>query len=300
LPHGLLTEVSMKTAKSHGIYAMTLIAVCLFPLLTPFFIFGQALPAFGSTFLAFSASGSDATAIAPVVNAFRNVLGANNGNALGSQSVGRREISWDGGGDAANATRFVSPMITFNSANTTRGVVFTTVSGFEISGQPTPKFGEIDISYPGIFTTFSPPGLFTPLGSTITDVHFFIPGTTTPALVNAFGAVFADVDLPQSASLEYFDAAGTSLGRALVPPASNGLSFVGLVFEDRRVRRVRLTSGNTTLAATITDGAQVDVVVMDDFIYGEPSIYRTPPPPDPSEPSPNPPGENPCFGCWDY
>jgi hypothetical protein len=188
-------------------------------------------------------------------------------------------------------------MTTFNTAPTTRGVVFTTVTGFEISGQPTPEFGEINISYPGIFTTFSAPRLFTPLGSTITDVHFYVPGTATPTFVNAFGAVFTDVDLPQSTSIEYFDAAGNSLGRAFVPPANNGLSFVGFVFQNKRIRRVRITSGNTTLYTTITDGGSVDLVAMDEFIYGEPSFDT--PPPERIDTPPIDPGD-PCFGCWDY
>src|SRR5262245_40042333 len=182
-------------------------------------------------------------------------------------------------------------MKTFNTAPTTRGAVFATVSGFKISGQPMPKFGEINISYPGIFTTFSAPRLFTPLGSTITDVQFFVPGADTPAVVNAFGAVFTDVDLPESTSIEYFDFAGHSLGRVFVPPANNGLSFVGLVFRDKRVGRVRITSGNTSLGATATDGAPVDIVAMDDFIYGEP-LVATPLPnpfnPPAIQPPPNP------------
>jgi len=255
-------------------------------------MFGQAFPPFGPIFVAYSASGSDATAIAPVVDAFRNVLGSNNGNALNSQPNGRREINWDGGGDAANFTFFPARMVTFNTPPTTRGAVFTTITGFEISGQPTPRFGEINISYPGIFTTFSAPRLFTPLGSTITDVHFFVPGTMTPAVVNAFGAVLTDVDLPQSTSIEYFDAAGLSLGRAFVPPANNGLSFVGFVFQDKRVGHVRITSGNASLGATTTDGGSVDLVVMDDFIYGEPSV-DTAPPSNPFNPPANQPPPNP-------
>jgi hypothetical protein len=303
----------MNAARSRMSYAIPLIAVCLLPLLTPYSTFGQ-FPTLEPKFVAYSASGSDATAIAPVVDAFRNVLGTNNGNASGSQPSGRREINWDGGGDGANFALFPTPMKTFNDPPTTRGAVFATVSGFEISGQPMPRFGEINSTYPGIFTTFSPPRLFTPLGSTITDVHFYVPGETTPAVVNAFGAVFTDVDLPQSTSIEYFDAAGSSLGRAFVPPANNGLSFVGFVFQDKRIGRVRITSGNASLGATTTDGGLVDVVAMDDFIYSEPSVPTTPPPPNPFnppaiQPPPNPfnppttqpqPGVNPCFGCWDY
>jgi len=123
-------------------------------------------------------------------------------------------------------------------------------------------------------------------------VHFFVPGTTTPAVVNAFGAVFTDVDLPESSSIEYFDAAGNSLGRAFVPPANNGLSFVGFVFQDKRIGRVRITSGNTSLGATATDGPPADVVAMDDFIYGEPSV-QTPPPSNPFNPPANQPPPNP-------
>src|SRR5262245_42653555 len=173
----------MRAARSIVSYAIPLIAVCMLTLTVPRQMFGQAFPQIQPIFVAYSVSGSDATALAPVVDAFRNVLGTNNGNALNSQPGGRREINWDGGGDAANFAFFSARMETFNTLPTTRGAVFTTISGFEISGQPTPRFGEINISYPGIFTTFSAPRLFTPLGSTITDVHFFVAGTTTPAVV---------------------------------------------------------------------------------------------------------------------
>jgi len=256
---------------------------CLMALVMPRSTFGQ------SAFVAYSAAGSDAASIAPVVDAFRTALGPDNGNALGSQPSGRREISWDEGGYAANATTFTSPMTAYNTAPLTRGLIFNTpVTGFEISGQPAPKFGDINISYPGTFTTFSPPRLFTPLGSTITDVLFFVPGTNTPATSNAFGAIFTDVDFPQGAYIEYFDIRGNSLGRAYVPPANNGLSFVGFVFDDKRIGRVRIASGNTPVSPTATDGAPVDVVVMDDFIYGEPVAppASSPPPPPPS-PAPN-------------
>ena len=63
----------------------------LLALLTPCPMFGQ------SPFVAYSAAGPDGTSIAAVVNAFRGVLGTNNGNALGPQPGGRRDINWDGG-----------------------------------------------------------------------------------------------------------------------------------------------------------------------------------------------------------
>ena len=52
----------------------------------------------------------------------------------------------------------------------------------------------------------------------------------------------------------------------------NGLSFVGISFNaGERVARVVIESGNAALSATNNDGVDgVDVVAMDDFIYGEP------------------------------
>jgi hypothetical protein len=122
----------------------------------------------------------------------------------------------------------------------------------------------------GTFLTFSPLRLFSSVGSNVTDVHFFRPGTDIPATVNAFGAVFADVDLPESTSVETFGPEGESLGKLFVPPANNGLSFVGLAFTDERIALVRITSGNTAPGPNESD--VVDVVVMDDFIYGEPLV----------------------------
>jgi hypothetical protein len=115
--------------------------------------------------------------------------------------------------------------------------------------------------------------LFSPIGSNITDLDFFVPGGgNIPATTTGFGAVFTDVDLPTSTSLEFFDAQGMSLGLFFAPPSNNGLSFVGVVFNaGERVSRVRITSGNVAAGATANDDVTSDVVVMDDFIYGEPA-----------------------------
>jgi hypothetical protein len=208
-----------------------------------------------------------------VVDAFRADLGnPNNGTAAGSQPSGRREITWDGGGAAANATTFGVPMTNF--AN--RGNVYTTAgSGFEISGQPTPEFGDINPTYPAAFVPFSSPRLFAPLGSTITDVLFTRPGSTSfPALTNGFGVVFTDVDSTDTTSLEFFDFFGTSLGTFSPGEMNNGLSFVGVLFTEAVVNRVRITSGNTPLGPN--ESGDVDVVAMDDFIFGEPQAVPEP------------------------
>lgn len=221
-------------------------------------------------------AGADAASIQATVNTFRSDVGdPNNGNTPGSFPSGRREVNWDGGGAAAPSTLFPSVMTTFNSGVTTRGAVFTTPgTGFSISGQPSPRFGDINPTYADSFKAFSEPRIFAPLGSNLLDVLFFVPGTNVSALVNGFGAVFTDVDLANTTSLEFFDGSDVSLDRYYAPTWDNGLSFVGVSFGDAIVSRVRITSGNTALGPN--DGNGIDVVAMDDFLYGEPQAIPEP------------------------
>jgi hypothetical protein len=52
------------------------------------------------------------------------------------------------------------------------------------------------------------------------------------------------------------------------------LSFLGVDFGSLEVSRVRITNGNAALGPVQT--SSVDLVVMDDFIYGEPSLVPGP------------------------
>ena len=237
-------------------------------------ILGVPMSALASS-ITFSAAGDLPSSIQTTVDAFRTALGGvNNGNSTTIFPTGRREVNWDGGGAAAPATVFPNPMNTFNSGATTRGLVSTTAgTGFEISGQPSPEFGDINPTYPDIFQTFSAPRLFAPLGSNVQDALFFLPGTNTPALVFGFGAVFTDVDLANTSSLEFFGPSNASLGTFFVPTFNNGLSFLGVTFTDP-IARVRITTGNTALGPN--DGGAVDVVALDDFIYSEPQPVPEP------------------------
>jgi len=223
--------------------------------------------------ITFSASGTSPAGIQTTVDAYRTDLGALNPNVAGSFGSGRREINWDGVPDAFSAPNLF-PANFFN-VNSPRGVVFTTAgTGFQVSatvasGTPV-EFGNINATYPGLLQTFSPQRLFTALGSNVLDVNFFVPGTTTPALTRGFGSVFTDVDLASTTSLQFFDASNTSLGTFFVPAgtvASESLSFLGVDFGSNIVSRVRITSGNAALGPN--EGA-LDLVVMDDFLFGEP------------------------------
>jgi hypothetical protein len=235
------------------------------------------------------ASGATPADIQATVNAFRAHLGHNNGIG-GTFTGGRREINWDGVPDQFAAPNLM-PANFFNS-NSPRGVVFFTPgTGFQVSANSinptsTPvRFGNIRANFPNIFSTFSPQRLFTALDSNITEALFFIPGTTESATVRGFGVVFTDVNNDSSTTIEYFDVNGNLLLSRDVLPGPNvrgSLSFLGVTFDSPEVFLVRITSGNTILRTPVAvagnDSATADftqdVVVMDDFIYGEPRVLR--------------------------
>jgi hypothetical protein len=239
--------------------------------------------------IVFQAAGPDAESIQSAVDAFRAALGEpHNANAPGPLEVGRREINWDGGGADDTTTAPVTP---FNVFLNIRGGQFTTpgegLSQAPPEGGPQGGLAELfdNPTYGDIFTPFSPLRLFTPVGSNITEGVFFIPGSNgeIPATVRGFGAVFTDVDQQPDGSgsdnqartqIEYFDADDKRLFRGVVPasPGDGSLSFFGLVFEDARIARVRITTGN--VAPGPDDDAKRDVVMMDDFLYGEPQARR--------------------------
>jgi hypothetical protein len=102
-------------------------------------------------------------------------------------------------------------------------------------------------------------------------VSFFIPGSgdSQPATVSGFGAVFSDVDLLRSTSIEFFDINNKSIFSEYVLPATNnGLSFLGAIANSgEQIFRVRITSGNTPIGSPTEDKAKgIDLVAMDDFI----------------------------------
>jgi hypothetical protein len=107
------------------------------------------------------------------------------------------------------------------------------------------------------------------VGSNVTNINFFAAGTTRPATVTGFGAVFSDVDSATATTIEFFGLGDAWLGSYAVPAANNGLSFLGVSFSSERIARVRITTGSWALGPD-DGGAANDAVVMDDFIYSEP------------------------------
>jgi hypothetical protein len=206
----------------------------------------------------FQAAGPDLASIQNTVDQYRAALalgGDNNGNTPGPLTNGRREINWDGGGSTANT----------------------------VSGTP---FNGFLINRETIFQPFSLQRLFSAIDSNVTETKFFVPGPgadTKPATTSGFGAIFTDVDLPDgsgpghkngnrkaSTLIEYFGTDGGLLFSSFVPasPGDKSVSFLGIVFSDARITRVRITSGDA--APGPNDDGTHDIVMMDDFLYGEP------------------------------
>lgn len=237
----------------------------------------------------FQAAGPNIASIQSAIADFRLALGdPNNLNATTELTVGRREINWDGAVPTDVTTPPVNP---FNTFLNTRGAQFTT-PGIGLSQAPPsggPQGGLVTLfgnaSYATEFRAFSPQRLFTPVGSNITDTAFFVAGSngTVRAAVTGFGAIFTDVDQPDgsgpgtkrgnrhsSTLLQFFDANGQLLFSSFAPasPGHGGFSFLGIKFNDPRIASVRIIAGN--VAPGPNDDPVNDVVMMDDFIYGEP------------------------------
>jgi hypothetical protein len=219
----------------------------------------------------YSAQG-DSTTVAATLDAFRTALGGalNAPNSPPAPS-GRREINWDGVPPAlTNVDNFP---LTFFNVNSKRGVVYVTPgTGIRVDST---LFASANAGLADQFKPFSGKKLFMAVGSNQVSVDFQLAGTTTGGLVNGFGVVFSDVDHAGSARVEFYDASGTRIA-SLSAPAHNGaheFSFVGAVFASSVVAEVRITSGQAALDATTQDlsaGGTKDLVVMDDFVYGEP------------------------------
>jgi len=214
----------------------------------------------------------DSVSIAAKLDEFRAALGGSlNAPNTAPATSGRREINWDGVPAAlTNVDTFPAG---FFNANSKRGVVFTTPgTGFRIDST---NFAALNGGLGAQFKFFSPKKLFMPVGSNQMDVDFKLAGAATDGLVNGFGVVFSDVDRFGSTTVEFFDAQGARIAFLRAPnhAGTQLLSFVGAVFASPIVARVRITSGDAALNATSADvsaGGASDLVVMDDFVYGEP------------------------------
>jgi hypothetical protein len=240
----------------------------------------------------FQAAGPDEVALTATLNAFRAAIGgALNDNNPGPIAIGRREIAWGAA---------VGPVTPFNEFLTSRGAQFSTPRGDGLAQGTAAELAALlgNNNYTGFLVPFSAPNMFAPVGGNVTETVFFVPGaadeaSATPAAVRAFGVVFIDVDQPEgsgpgrqanrraSTLMEAFDANNARLFSGFAPasPGDGNLSFLGIIFDDPVIARVRITTGPARTGQD--ESSRVDIVVMDDFIYGEPQALPAPAAPGP-------------------
>ena len=207
------------------------------------------------------------------IEAFRVLIG-NQLNTTPNQTSGRREINWDGVPDNLTNTE-AFPGDFFNStdnavaAGRKRGAVFSTPGkGLRVSDK---SFADIIAGYGEEFKSFSPARTFAAVGSNKMDVAFKVPGTSTAAFVKGFGVIFSDIDKANATTLEFYEGE-KSLGKFQAPVRSdaNGFSFLGVVFQDSKVTKVTITTGDGAITDKYPGGDKQDLVIMDDFFYSEP------------------------------
>lgn len=213
----------------------------------------------------FLAAGNNPGDIQSTVNGFRTSLGNLNGNQPANFTGGRREINWDAVPEAVSSPNaFPGNFFNGSTPGRARGIEFDptgSTTGFEVSSLANPAFGA-----PGQFQVFSPAKLFRTVGGDEFDIVFFSPADQiTHALTTGFGMVYTDADLGKLPVFEFFDTHGQLL-HSLTGQATNsaGLGFMGTVFDSATVARIHVTIGDN------------NGLVMDDFIFGEPTRIPEP------------------------
>jgi len=233
----------------------------------------------------FAANGANAAAIQTTVDNFRAALGSDNGSAAGPFVTGRREVNWDGAALIGSLDPFPGDFF-----QASRGIEFsTTGTRLKVSGDAgTASFEFADVTAllpnmqpwgPVELASFSPQRMFAPIGSTITDISFVVPGTSRQAGVRGFGAVFVDVDLANTSKLTLFGADGAVLFESFIAPAgvlSEGLSFLGVVLDPGLLAtRVRIIGGSDPID-TVFKSPPPDGIAIDDVIFAEPTAIPEP------------------------
>lgn len=235
-----------------------------------------------SGFSTYESAGMTAASITTTRDAFRDAVGGGStAGANGSFGGVRREINWDGVPNA-RADSALLPNNFFN-VNSPRGAVFSTPGdGFMVSANAGQAVATL-FGFEDSLQAFSPQRLFTAINSNITDVTFFVPGTSDVAATRAFGAIFTGVEDYGQTKMEFFDAKGTLIYQQDAMVSGNkGFSFLGAISTGGDlISRVRLTSGLATIASNGVLGRGAgDLVAMDDFVYAEPTVAAAVPEPE--------------------
>jgi hypothetical protein len=271
----------MSLAKHISIASLTALTVgCIFPTVAK-----------AANFTVFSGAGANATTAFDDMKSA--IGGVNNGVTPGSQGSGFRTINWDGvkldGTDINPNTQVIDPNKTVAiSVDRFLGNGALFADPYAVSGD---GFSSVNPDTAGEFPSFSPNNTFAMFDfdpnsfqDRFIEQSFTIPGSTSKAGTRGFGAIFSDVELAGSSSIEYFNGS-TSLGKFDVTPSASGEpQFLGVLFDDPIVTGVTLTLGNNALfnfdgnqinsfgAEDLANG--IDLAVTDDFVFAEPEAIN--------------------------
>ena len=242
----------------------------------------------------FSGVGGTNTAGAAlnVLAAFEAAVGGVKNVAASPQNGGFRVITWDGvaidGTDfGGNTTVIVQNKIVGIPVNRfeAQGAFFEEVYAVSGAASPTDQstFLSVNPSVSNLFRAFSPPKTFAMFNDNTIGLNFVLASGTNhspqPAATRGFGAIFLNVRIANTTSIEYFN--GTrSLGKFFVPTGTQGQAeFLGELFATPIVTSVQIVCGTDAIfafdgvnnSATTTDGNGHNLVVTDDFVYAEPT-----------------------------
>jgi hypothetical protein len=219
-------------------------------------------------------------------SAFEAAIGGVRNSAASPQTGGFRTITWDGvkldGTDFGGETVVIVPDKTIGipvNRFEGQGVVFEEIYAVADDG-----FLAVNPNVAGRFPAFSPLNTFAMFNDNSIGFRFALAASPTvtpePATTRGFGAVFRNVQTPNTTSIEYFHGAA-SLGKFFAPTGTQGQAeFLGVLFANPVVTSITITCGTDTLfsfdgTAIVSGGADSppthNLVVTDDFVYPEPT-----------------------------
>jgi hypothetical protein len=233
-------------------------------------------------------NGAGATPTSKALSAFEaGIGGANDNAAVGEQTSGFRTVNWDevklDGSDFGGATTTIDAnhvVAIPDDRFASRGIDLRAPIAVANDG-----FLSVNPGVSGRFPAFSAANIVAPFSSNTLALNIVAPAgpgsTPVPAATRGLGAVFLNVRLPNTTSIEYLSG-DTVLARDFAPVGGAGLpSFAGALFASPVVTSVVINLGTaqifgfdgTTFTAGLAsdDGVNDNLVAMDDLALAEPA-----------------------------
>jgi PKD repeat protein len=215
--------------------------------------------------------------------------GADNATKAGEQPAGLRHINWDQialDGSQSETIPIAPGHTVAISAGSQQNRGVRLDSPIAVSGD---GFASVNPSVTGLFGFLSAPNIAAPFNSNAFALHIVAPAapgaTPVPAATRAFGAVFLNVTLPNTTSIEYLDGE-TVLAKLFAPVAGHHQpSFVGALFASPAITGVVITlgtarilsfNGTNSLPGPLGDSLPNNLVAADDLVLAEPAPAPVP------------------------